>query len=220
MSGWPQNDGVALDPRKPRALGICDFCAQTWHRDELQFQYEFGGFGLINLHYLVCPRCMDKPQEQLRSLVLPPDPRPVINPRTENYDLDSQLQGFSQNVVVTPPLSPVITYAQLISFAVTQKWGIPQPALTNQSTTLTTAFVSQQIVPAGSYGYLLIYNATFSEIAISQTSPASFVAPTRNTQIGGGTAMLQNVQASQSVWQGPVYAISTQSNVSVLIATG
>jgi len=34
---------------------------------------------------LVCPPCMDIPQEQLRAIVLPADPVPVTQPRTEPF---------------------------------------------------------------------------------------------------------------------------------------
>jgi hypothetical protein len=29
---------------------------------------------------------MDQPQEQLRTVILPPDPLPIWNPRPQNYD--------------------------------------------------------------------------------------------------------------------------------------
>lgn len=42
----------------------------------------------MNLRILVCRPCMDKPQEQLRTIILPPDPEPVQNPRQEQYTQD------------------------------------------------------------------------------------------------------------------------------------
>jgi len=44
---------------------------------------------LQNLRILVCNRCLDIPQEQLRAIVLPPDPQPIINARPELYAEDS-----------------------------------------------------------------------------------------------------------------------------------
>jgi len=35
---------------------------------------------------LVCKSCLDVPQEQLRTIILPPDPVPISNPRPENYE--------------------------------------------------------------------------------------------------------------------------------------
>lgn len=37
------------------------------------------------MRILVCQSCYDKPQEQLRTVILPPDPVPIMNPRPEDY---------------------------------------------------------------------------------------------------------------------------------------
>lgn len=220
MPFWPDNDGVALNPRYPRTLGICDYCGRTWHLDELRYQMEWGGPNIINLHYRVCPRCYDKPQEQLRSIVLPPDPIPSLDPRVEFYDIDSGLQGFVQNTL--DPTNSNITYAQLLQAS--QAWGLPQPALTNRSGTLTTAFATQQIMAANpARKYLLIYNPAQYEFGVSQTTPINFASPAAGTTLcGTGTALLQNANAltPQTVWQGAVYAMSTYANMPFLAAEG
>lgn len=43
----------------------------------------------MNQNFLVCDRCYDTPQEQLRSIILPADPVPVQNPRPERYTIDN-----------------------------------------------------------------------------------------------------------------------------------
>lgn len=43
---------------------------------------------LQNLNILVCPDCYDKPQIQLKTIILPPDPLPVRNPRPEPYSVE------------------------------------------------------------------------------------------------------------------------------------
>lgn len=43
---------------------------------------------MINLRLLVCNKCLDAPTDQLRTIVLPPDPPPVYNARPEAYTLD------------------------------------------------------------------------------------------------------------------------------------
>jgi hypothetical protein len=44
------------------------------------------------LRILVCQSCMDKPQENIRTIVIPPDPLPVVNPRPEDYtDADNPI---------------------------------------------------------------------------------------------------------------------------------
>ncbi|HEX3587799.1 MAG TPA: hypothetical protein VH024_17500 [Candidatus Angelobacter sp.] len=48
------------------------------------FQFEWQGAQLQNLRRLVCTRkCLDEPNEQLRSYSPPADPVPVLNPRPD-----------------------------------------------------------------------------------------------------------------------------------------
>jgi hypothetical protein len=42
-----------------------------------------------NIRILVCKTCYDTPQEQLRAIVVPADPLPIIQARPENYVADS-----------------------------------------------------------------------------------------------------------------------------------
>lgn len=71
----------------PRAHAICDRCSMRFNHDELQWQFQWVGPRLQNLRLLVCPTCLDVPQEGLRTIVLPPDPVPIQNPRPERYEL-------------------------------------------------------------------------------------------------------------------------------------
>ena len=75
-----------ISARSPRALGVCDRCGALYNLNALQWQYEWAGTKLQNFRLLVCKSCLDVPQEQLRTIVLPPDPVPVMNPRPEAYD--------------------------------------------------------------------------------------------------------------------------------------
>lgn len=52
---------------------------------DLKWQYQWAGVKLQNIRLLVCDHCADRPQEQLRTIILPPDPIPVYNPRPERY---------------------------------------------------------------------------------------------------------------------------------------
>lgn len=73
-----------IDASNPRALGVCDFCGFLYNLQDLRWQFEWIGPRLTNQRMLVCRTCNDKPQEQLRTIVLPPDPIPVFNARPEN----------------------------------------------------------------------------------------------------------------------------------------
>jgi len=69
----------------PQAHGICDRCGFRYNHDDLSWQYDWAGASLINRGILVCPSCLDNPQEQLRSIVVPADPVPILNPRIEYF---------------------------------------------------------------------------------------------------------------------------------------
>jgi len=55
---------------------------------DLNYDYQWAGTRLQNLHIRVCFKCADVPQEQLRSIVLPADPVPVKDPRPEYYGIE------------------------------------------------------------------------------------------------------------------------------------
>src|SRR5262245_25605344 len=78
---------AAVSKSLPRAHAICDRCGFRFNHDALQFQYDWRGPRLQNLRVLVCKSCLDRPQERLRTLILPPDTVPVTEPRPEAYDL-------------------------------------------------------------------------------------------------------------------------------------
>jgi hypothetical protein len=87
------------NPTNPRAFAICDRCAIWYNHQDLKWQYDWAGAGLINKRILVCNTCYDTPQEQLRAIVVPADPVPIINPRVEPYAWDEvdrrQLSGYN-----------------------------------------------------------------------------------------------------------------------------
>ncbi len=76
-----------VDSNNPRAFGICDRCGFLFQLAELQWQYQWAGNQLTNIRVLVCTgvNCYDRPNEQLRTIILPSDPVPVLNARVPNY---------------------------------------------------------------------------------------------------------------------------------------
>lgn len=74
--------------KSPRAHGICDRCGFRYNFEDLAWQFDWRGAALQNLRILVCDRCKDVPDEQLRAIVLPRDPDPIINARVEWYTQD------------------------------------------------------------------------------------------------------------------------------------
>ena len=77
-----------VNAERPRARGVCDRCGQHWQHSKLIWQYQWVGPRLQNLRFLVCPPCYDKPQPNIRTIVIPPDPVPIMNARPENYAVD------------------------------------------------------------------------------------------------------------------------------------
>lgn len=75
-----------VDTQNPSAFAQCDRCSFWRNREDLVFQYEWAGEGLYSKQVLVCfDRCYDIPQEQLRTIILPPDPPPITNARPPNF---------------------------------------------------------------------------------------------------------------------------------------
>jgi len=90
--------------RNPRAFGVCDRCAIWYNHNQLRWQMDWAGASLINKRILVCDTCYDTPQNQLRAIILPADPVPVVNPRTEPYEFD---EINTRVTSVTPTIDPV-----------------------------------------------------------------------------------------------------------------
>lgn len=76
---------ASVSTRNPRAFGICDRCGFLYNHYELRWQFDYAGAGLINRRILVCDTCEDTPQAQLRNIILPADPTPILNARVQDY---------------------------------------------------------------------------------------------------------------------------------------
>jgi hypothetical protein len=85
---WRQHGRASVDAQNPRAFAVCDRCGFWYNHNKLQWQFEYSGPKLQNLRILVCNRCLDDHQPQLRPILLPQDPPPVMNPRVEQFKID------------------------------------------------------------------------------------------------------------------------------------
>ena len=74
-----------VSSRNPSAAAVCDRCGGVFNHVDLSFQYDWAGATMLKKNLLVCRSCMDRAQPQLRAIVLPADPPPIMNPRPENY---------------------------------------------------------------------------------------------------------------------------------------
>jgi hypothetical protein len=111
-----------VDPRNPVSFAICDRCGLRYNRTDLSWQFGWRGDKLQNLRILVCDRCNDIPNEQLRSYSPPADPLPVINPRPElaiegNYPIViTTVAHSSQPLIAADPLRTIVQFALPPSF--------------------------------------------------------------------------------------------------------
>jgi len=88
MAYASQSGRARTSSRNPRAFAVCDRCGIWYNHDQLNWQFDWAGASLINKRILVCRTCYDEPQNQLRAIVIPADPVPVMNPRVESFIAD------------------------------------------------------------------------------------------------------------------------------------
>lgn len=201
------------DPNRPQGFGVCDRCGEWYNLRELKKQEQWTGPKLSWIGILVCGRCLDVPQPQLRPITLPPDPVPLVNPRPEAFGQDSTLLGFTSYVmwaggfpipytsVLTdqngdPILfggNPVIlgtgTDGVALLSQLAQMTGIPIPGtIQSRNGTIAQAGVAQSLVGANpSRSYIAIFNPCSAPIGVcTAISVAELgVAPTINIGFGG-----------------------------------
>jgi len=102
--GYASRSGRAkTSASNPQAFAICDRCGFVYNHVNLRFQYDWRGTSLQNLRLLVCSRCYDEPQEQLRAIVVPADPVPIQNPRIQDYVTAETDDIFAQTPSTSAP---------------------------------------------------------------------------------------------------------------------
>lgn len=127
-----------VSSRNPHAFGLCDRCGFLYNHDRLSWQYEWRGASLMNIRILVCETCNDVPQQQLRAIVVPADPVPIQNPRTQDYvTAETNTRATSgQNTVDQTTGLPVINGDTRITqddqVRVTQQTGEPPGGLNQE----------------------------------------------------------------------------------------
>lgn len=179
--------------------------------------------------YLVCrDRCLDDPQQQFRTLILPPDPVPRQNPR-QSYDVtypwpigtiagptSPQNQGFTQYVLDSvvdanyPTLKPDVL-AQIAKIT-----GIPIPVdISDASTVISKANTTLAVLaPNPLRTYLLLYSPV---VPVAQISKATAVlGAQQNLQIGPGQAWFwADLQELAPTWKGGITAIGLTAGMPI-----
>lgn len=85
---WRFHGRAHVDPERPSAFGSCDRCGFLYNRRDLSEQHDWAGATLVGQNIRVCDRCLDEPNQQMKTVILPPDPMPVYQPRIEPYNID------------------------------------------------------------------------------------------------------------------------------------
>lgn len=87
--------------RNPTAMAVCDRSGLWYSLDSMVRQMEWSGNTLIDTGLLVGYDQVDKPQDQYRTPILPPDPYPRINPRPAT-DVTPVPAAIGQPLPTTP----------------------------------------------------------------------------------------------------------------------
>jgi hypothetical protein len=85
---WRPHGPAEVDPDSPRAWATCDRCGWITNHYKLGWQYQYAGTALINKQILVCQSCMDIPAPFMKTIIIPADPKPIMNARPEPYAID------------------------------------------------------------------------------------------------------------------------------------
>lgn len=92
----------------PESFAVCDRCGAWRNHSDLTFQFSYRGNAMVNARLLVCKeveRCYDRPFQFNRPIIIPPDPYPTKDPRTEPFTYDEN------------PNNPPVTVEQIIQAA-------------------------------------------------------------------------------------------------------
>lgn len=79
-----------IDPEDPRRTGLCDVCGFLYTFEDLQPTREWAGTLTVPTGFLACPSCYTEPTPFLRTIIIPPDPPPVLDGRLISLNDDSE----------------------------------------------------------------------------------------------------------------------------------
>lgn len=88
MAWRPKPRRARTDPSNPKAWATSDRNGMLGNAQDLMVQMEWRGLRLIPTNVRVYPDEWDTPQRQLGTIILSPDPLPILNARPEQYPAD------------------------------------------------------------------------------------------------------------------------------------
>ncbi|MDE2105630.1 MAG: hypothetical protein KGL39_50855 [Patescibacteria group bacterium] len=129
-----------ISPSNPSAAGICDRCGAVYSHCDLEWQFDYRGPVLQNLRILVCRRCLDTPQDQLRTIVLPADPMPIMQPRVQDYLTPATSYPVGQGPVGLPDNLDINAVMPLEGTTAYRVQLNPLSIIANSTDTITVTF--------------------------------------------------------------------------------
>jgi hypothetical protein len=144
MAYASQSGRARTSATNPQAHAICDRCGFRYNHVNLRWQYDWRGASLMNIKLLVCDTCYDEPQQQLRAIVIPADPIPIMNPRIQDFvTAETSTRAISGQNTTDPTTGiPVVNGDTRITqddkVRVTQQTGEPPGGLNEEPGTSPT----------------------------------------------------------------------------------
>jgi hypothetical protein len=187
-------------------------------------QQQWAGNSLIDTGLLVGIDCLDVPQDQYRTVILPPDPMPINNPRPSPnttpvpatvglpLPVTPENQGFTQYGLGSAAfIGGLPTQAGVLAKVAALSGVLTPGGLTLHVVSLTPPNSPVALVPSnGTRTFLLVFNPTQMPAQIS-TGTATFGA-IGNLSIGPNEAYFwATAQGLQPVYQGAMTAVGFAS---------
>jgi hypothetical protein len=141
MAYASQSGRARTSSSSPQAHAICDRCGFRYNHADLQWQYDWRGAALQNIRILVCNSCVDTPQEQLRAIVVPADPTPIMQARVQDF---RQAETDYQTVTAPPIIDPTTGIPIPVSVTLTTQDG---ENLLTQQTGAPTGLTQGAVMP-------------------------------------------------------------------------
>lgn len=219
--------------RNPQAKGLCDSCGFWYQLSDLRQQMQWRGTSLAWTGEMVCPRCYDTPQEQLRSIILPPDPYPRANPRPDPAVTPMQIapapplfadnpqpptpgnQGFTQYLLGSISAGTYPTAKADVLAAIATATGIDVPGgVVDNSTTIATSNTAFTLIAAAARSWIAIYNPAVPQFAFNLSTAVWGL--TTNLMVGPGECWFwATEQGNSQPWQGAITAIGLTAGMPV-----
>jgi hypothetical protein len=95
----PHGKHFVLDPQYPLHSALCQRCGDLYRRCDLIAQRQWAGRQLIDTGFRVCPRCLDVPNAQDMTLILPPDPPPIFDALPIAFPLEEDDYMVDENQI-------------------------------------------------------------------------------------------------------------------------